>query len=149
MFKGKPPAKSHRNPNIPADLISDELAEIIHAQRCFEESASLLVKLSKRYEDTISELSKARLKLREELLSLPLFKTRKLDSKNPEKQSFDARIDQFRKSADMLVEQGKYLVSLQSFATIIVSTPSMLFSCLSMHRKRTTMELSMTPHVST
>eukprot|EP00045_Choanoeca_perplexa_P015501 m.195963 g.195963 ORF g.195963 m.195963 type:complete len:259 (+) comp17008_c0_seq3:3228-4004(+) len=108
MFKGKPATKSYRNPNIPADLISDELAEIIHAQRCFEESASQLVKLSKRYEDTISELSKARLKLREELLSLPLFKTRKSDT-NPEKQSFDARIDQFRKSADHLVEQGKNL----------------------------------------
>ena len=102
--------KSHRNPNIPADLISDDLADVVHAQRCFEESASQLVKLSKRYEDTIADLSKARLKLREELLSLPLFKTRKSDT-NPEKQNFDARIDQFRKSADILVEQGKNLVS--------------------------------------
>eukprot|EP00730_Choanoeca_flexa_P016044 TRINITY_DN7503_c0_g1_i1.p1 TRINITY_DN7503_c0_g1~~TRINITY_DN7503_c0_g1_i1.p1 ORF type:complete len:259 (+),score=67.69 TRINITY_DN7503_c0_g1_i1:121-897(+) len=108
MFKGKQAGRSHRNPAIPADVISDELYDVIHAQRCFEECSSQLVKLSKRYEDCIQELNRARLKLREELLSLPLFKTRKSDT-NPEKQNFDERIDQFRRSADLLVEQGKNL----------------------------------------
>jgi hypothetical protein len=65
--------------------------------------------VSKRYEETIAELSRARLKLREELLSLPLFVTRK-DDTNPEKQNFDVRIDQFRRLTDLLVERGKDLV---------------------------------------
>ena len=110
MFKGKAAEHpSHRNPNIPAALISDELSEAIHGQRCFEENTSQLVKLCKRYEDGIIDLNRARLKLRNELLSLPLFTTRK-DENNPEKQNFDARIDQFRRSQDFLYESGKNLV---------------------------------------
>ncbi|EDQ92394.1 uncharacterized protein MONBRDRAFT_35478 [Monosiga brevicollis MX1] len=107
MFR-KDRTRSQRGNGIPESLIPAELADVIYNQRAFEEHCAAMVKLSKKYEDTITELGRERVRLREELLSMPIFTTRQDDS-TPERLNFDERIDQFRKVTDFLAERGKDL----------------------------------------
>lgn len=91
-----------------SSLVSQDFAAVVERHRVVEAATTSLVKTCKKCEEALLEMNKGRSKLREEVLSLPLFEPER--HKRADSETLLRRITMFKNATEGLLELGRGLV---------------------------------------